>query len=561
MRTIRPRLAHLASAGLVVSAGLASCQEATRATVTFNTNVPWESGRTKFAVWTSPGTTIPEGATPSQRYEQEWNGSAPIGGGPLVITPRDNGDEALTIRAIIRRDGNDPATCTKSSFDSCVVATIVDKFEARQNRSYAIYLHDACFGKYCEPGDTCIAPGGASRCVKANELDCSDGSCKVKGDAADTGTSCSDRVKNGLEADVDCGGACPTRCDTGKACGVATDCASGVCDRTCVAPSCTDGVQNGAEADVDCGGACPNRCTPSCAGGLRCRASSCCESLAVPAGTFPMGRSAAGEDAYDPPNPVNDQPEHDVSVSAFALDRFEVTVGRFRKFVSTYTGPPAVGAGAHPLIPGSGWSADWNLLMPLDAAEMRTKLSCDSTFQTWSNTPAGGEERPINCVTWYMAFAFCAWDGGRLPTELEWEHAAVGGDENRLFPWGRDPASSARAVWKCEHSGNANCDAADLPVVGSAPAGRGRWGHDDLAGSLLELVFDWYHPGWYAGVGATCVDCANVSFPDGEVKRSLRSSAFNNTDSIALRGAYRGTGAADPSRTFFGVGFRCARAP
>ena len=48
-------------------------------------------------------------------------------------------------------------------------------------------------------------------------------------------------------------------------------------------------------------------------------------------------------------------------------------------------------------------------------------------------------------------------------------------------------------------------------AVGSHPLGAGRWGHQDMAGSVSEWVLDWFDSGWYSGEGAICVNCANVT--------------------------------------------------
>ncbi len=89
-------------------------------------------------------------------------------------------------------------------------------------------------------------------------------------------TTCSDGVMNGDESDVDCGGQCPVPCDSGKLCGGASDCASGVCvGGTCVQASCGDGVMNSDESDVDCGGACA-----PCAIGRLCGNADDCASMA-----------------------------------------------------------------------------------------------------------------------------------------------------------------------------------------------------------------------------------------------------------------------------------------
>lgn len=243
----------------------------------------------------------------------------------------------------------------------------------------------------------------------------------------------------------------------------------------------------------------------------------------------------------------NELPEHAMTVSSFALDTFEATVGRFRRFVDAYAGPPAVGAGAHPLIPGTGWASWWDALVPSDAAALRLQLNCSGP--TWTDAPGGNENLPVNCVSWYVAVAFCAWDGGWLPTEAEWEYAAAGGDENRLYPWGSEAPQLAHA-------------SRDTPAaeVGSTPAGNGRWGHRDLAGSKFEWTYD--ASSRYSGGGAACTNCANTLF-DRYNDHVLRGGGRGlglaiNLPSSYLRAAYRVYSPTIHSPT---VGFRCARTP
>lgn len=74
------------------------------------------------------------------------------------------------------------------------------------------------------------------------------------------GDHCQDRVRDGDESDVDCGGSC-LPCAGARTCGDGDDCQSGACPGgTCAAPSCADGIENGFEGDVDCGGVCRDKC-------------------------------------------------------------------------------------------------------------------------------------------------------------------------------------------------------------------------------------------------------------------------------------------------------------
>jgi hypothetical protein len=101
---------------------------------------------------------------------------------------------------------------------------------------------------------------------------CAEGRCI----AAPPADPCHDRIADGDESDVDCGGSCPLSCAAPLACRAPADCQSGACAAagTCAAPSCTDGRRDGFESDVDCGGNCGR-----CAKGARCYDGGDCDTL------------------------------------------------------------------------------------------------------------------------------------------------------------------------------------------------------------------------------------------------------------------------------------------
>lgn len=247
-----------------------------------------------------------------------------------------------------------------------------------------------------------------------------------------------------------------------------------------------------------------------------------------------------------------EKPEHAVTVAPFYLDVYEVTVGRFRKFVDAYDGTkPASGAGAHPAVMGSGWQTTWNQHLPDSNADLLTHLTCgQAQYQNWSETAGSMETAPINCVGFYVAYAFCIWDGGRLPTEAEWEFAAAGGDANRLYPWGiQDAGLGQTGTIRANHR-----DSFEDPhmAVGSFPEGESRFCQFDLAGNMFEWVRDTYEEGWYSGAGNTCVNCANLAVGDPGVRGGCWAYGRRS-----LRGTARETSPPrDPQVT---VGIRCAR--
>ncbi len=266
----------------------------------------------------------------------------------------------------------------------------------------------------------------------------------------------------------------------------------------------------------------------------------CCASSLVPCGT--SSRDGDGGLA---------------AVSDFRLDTYEITVGRFRKFVAAYTGQAVIAAGAGKNPNNAydpGWNSPWNASLPASASALATAVKCDAAYATWTDAVGGNETRPMNCITWFEAEAFCTWDGGRLPTEAEWQYAAAGGSDNRTYPWGSTaPAADAsRAVYGCFYNGVGPCTGlTNIATVGSVSAGNAKWGQADMAGNVHEWVQDSYGSAY----PPQCTDCAVL---EGGQSRVWRGGGFNN-DAMTLPAAYRNSNS--NSVRFPAYGARCARTP
>lgn len=316
---------------------------------------------------------------------------------------------------------------------------------------------------------------------------------------------------------------------------------------------------------------------PSCNGmtGTECQGDDCCTTLLVPGGTVAIGRSNDGCDAFADGD-VNEQdtsadgdPEHLVVISGFYLDKYEVTVGRFRRFVhdGTLEGrgswAPAAGTGTNSAVEKShpdydtGWQAEWDSQLPTTVTGTGgwdDVLTCHPSTQTWTVDPAGQENRALECASWYEAVAFCIWDGGRLPTAAEWEHASAGGEQNRLYPWGATaPANDctlANWVGCAQERG-----VAEVLPAGSSPEGAGRWGHQDLAANLMEWVFDYSDPEWYDEAAASGENVCNAeSSPYRVVRGGHHTYSAEYVRSVIRTSDIPATHSATN-------GFRCARDP
>ncbi len=162
--------------------------------------------------------------------------------------------------------------------------------------------------------------------------------------------------------------------------------------------------------------------------------------LLVPGGTFIMGADEGGE--------PDERPAHEVTIASFWLDKTEVTQEAYDECVAAKACPPP---------------------------DPKILASFGGVFR--------GPKKPVVGVSWFAARDYCQWRGKRLPREAEFERA-VRGDDGRRFPWGNDPPTKERTVFAADHPED----------VGSRPAGRGPYGHDDLAGNVWEWLEDDYDP-------------------------------------------------------------------
>jgi formylglycine-generating enzyme required for sulfatase activity len=146
-------------------------------------------------------------------------------------------------------------------------------------------------------------------------------------------------------------------------------------------------------------------------------------------------------------------PNFPAKVAAYKLDKYEVTVGRFRKFVAANQGTkattpkPAAKAGALPGDngPNAGWDPAFEANLTADKAAFEAALAAHPDNPERCTYAKNDDELPINNITFYEAMLFCAWDGGFVPSEAMWLYAAEGGTENRKYPWTANPADGGAA--------------------------------------------------------------------------------------------------------------------
>jgi len=256
----------------------------------------------------------------------------------------------------------------------------------------------------------------------------------------------------------------------------------------------------------------------------------------VPGGKFFMGSDDKKDFDFE-------KPAHNVTLSPFCIDQYEVTTKKYLECSQS-------GACRR-----ASTENDWEGITPAEK----------KIFDPLCNIREVGArgEHPINCIEWKQASEYCLANDARLPTEAEWEYATRGSD-GRRYPWG-DTWPTAEHLNACgteclewgKQNGNhmeAMYKASDgFPTtapVGSFPKGKSPFGVEDVVGNVWEWVADNYAP-------YTAEAEENPTGPREGKERVIRGGAWNGSMESWVRPTFRFHAA--PTQKSYGIGFRCAK--
>lgn len=230
----------------------------------------------------------------------------------------------------------------------------------------------------------------------------------------------------------------------------------------------------------------------------------------IPQGSFIMGTSL--EENFNA-HLQSEYPPHQVYLSRYAIDRYEVTVAQYAECV------------------------EQGACLPLGEATLFGELCNDDVVER--------ADHPINCVDWERANTFCKWVGKKLPTEAQWEKAASG-PESLAYPWGDSPEPS------CEYAVIKQCERGTTWAVGEHPKDISPYGVHDLMGNVQE----WARNPFYAyPMEGSLDDPAQDDERMGEQTANYKGESFFSGSADTIRVSTRNSANYTASLPY--IGFRC----
>jgi len=243
----------------------------------------------------------------------------------------------------------------------------------------------------------------------------------------------------------------------------------------------------------------------------------------IPCGHFVRGSSLSEDE----------MPMYTIYMDSFDIDKYPVSNHEFNKFI---------------LNDGYKKKNFWCEL----GWEFINKLKITSPAY-WNNKNWNGPNQPVTGISWYEARAFAHYSGKELPTEAQWEYAAKGVDNNRMYPWGNDEPDLKRYANYAPECEPSELERASINN-GTHSKNISYYGCIDMAGNLAEWCFDNYLPNY-----SWDTIKSNSVYIDYESDTFLTKGGSGLHDEFYMRCSSR-----DPYKGTVRdniVGFRCVRNP
>ena len=274
------------------------------------------------------------------------------------------------------------------------------------------------------------------------------------------------------------------------------------------------------------------------------------------------GRFLMGTDYTDGFLKDGEGPVREVVVDSFYVDTSPVINAQFDEFVRA--------TGFRTEAERFGWSFVFKGHIPpehyqqlVDATVPEVSWWCKVTGADWRH-PEGKDssigsrtDYPVVHISWNDAAAYCKWAGKRLPTEAEWEYAARGGLEQKLFPWGDGLTPGGHHlsnVWQGEfpdHDSGEDGYTGPCPSTAFPPNGYGLY---TMTGNVWEWCGDWFHPEYHITGTRT-----NPVGPPGGASKVMKGGSYLCHESYCNRYRVAARTSNTPDSATTNIGFRCVR--
>jgi sulfatase modifying factor 1 len=277
--------------------------------------------------------------------------------------------------------------------------------------------------------------------------------------------------------------------------------------------------------------------------------------ISLPGGSFLMGTDSPEGFPDDAEGPVRT-----VTLDPFSIDRDPVTNDRFQNFIEA--------TGYRTEAERFGWSfVFWGLIPPASFSDLveDTVASapwwCKVPGARWNEPEGPGStlktrgNHPVVHISWHDATAFTAWCGKRLPTEAEWEYAARGGLEQKLYPWGdklRPNGEHRCNLWQGEFP---KIDTAEDGYAGTSPVDAfppNDFGLFSITGNTWEWCSDWFDTHFHRTAAPE-----NPKGPPTGNSRVMKGGSFLCHRSYCNRYRVAARTSNTPDSSTSNIGFRC----